>query len=335
MNENNKKQKEAIDTMKDFFMTMKKAAKEKKAMPIKKNEDDLNLSFSQETCPHELCDGSGYTTKIKEGRELSIRCQCYLDFVMNRKLKKSNIPINFYDVTLENLKEIDNLKKSDNIVGSINLKHLKPKLKQGERKIDKRKKEQDPEHPNDFIKRTYDDKEIDKGVFYFANNYSQKVLSLLKENPKKQTLNLMLMGDPGKGKTYMSCAIAKEFLKHNKTVHFTSLRALLDESFDNKAKVRHLVKTKDLLIIDELGQEYHTDSGYALKLIQYIFKERQETRLPIIVTTNSYPNELEKYYEGSLMSTFHGRFLMMVMHGDIDLRILEANNNFEDLDFLN
>ena len=84
-----------------------------------------------------------------------------------------------------------------------------------------------------------------------------------------------------------------------------------------------------------LGQEYHTDTKYALKQIQDIFKERQELGLPIIVTTNSYPNELEDYYEGSLMSTFHGRFLMMVSSGEFDLRTLEARKRYDELDFLN
>lgn len=321
-----KKQREAMEAMKDIITIMKEAAEKKKQFKMPTTEDDLHKGFEQESCAFDLCDGSGYTKETHNGKTVSVRCKCYTEHVLKRKLENSNIPPNFWDVELEDLKNIDD---------KINLSHLKPKAKQGEKKIDKRKKTPDPESPEDYVARTYDTKEISKGMFYFADNYVKTILPLLDEKPRKKTLNLMLMGDPGKGKTYMANAIAKEFLRNGKSVYFNRMRAILDEAYENKGKIMHLVRTKDLLIIDELGQEYHTDTKYALKQIQDIFKERQETGLPIIVTTNSYPNELEDYYEGSLMSTFHGRFLMMMTHGEYDLRTLEARKIYDGLDFLN
>lgn len=326
MEDHEKKQREAMEAMKDIITLMKDAAEQKKQFRFPQTEDDLHKGFEQETCVFHLCDGSGYTKEVKKGKQVSIRCKCYVEHVLTRKLKNANIPPNFWEVELDQLKAIDD---------KISLSHLKPKVKQGEKKINNRKKTQDPETPDEYVARTYDVKDISKGMFYFADNYTKTILPLLNEKPRKKTLNLMLMGDPGKGKTYMANAIAKEFLRNGKTVYFNRMRAILDEAFENKAKIMHLVRTKDLLIIDELGQEYHTDTKYALKQIQDIFKERQELGLPIIVTTNSYPNELEDYYEGSLMSTFHGRFLMMITHGEFDLRTLEARKRYDELDFLN
>ena len=326
MEDSTKKQREALEAMKEIITIMKDAAEKKKQFNLPKLEDDLHKGFEQERCAFDLCDGSGYTKETKNGKSISVRCTCYHEFVMKRKLKNANIPPNFWSVELSDLKTIED---------KIQISHLKPKLKQGEEKIDKRKKTPDPETPDAYIARTYDTKQIAKGMYYFADNYLKTVLPLLDETPRQKTLNLMLMGDPGKGKTHMANAIAKEFLRNGKTVYFNRMRAILDEAYDNKAKIMELVRTKDLLIIDEMGQEYHTDTKYALKQIQDIFKERQETGLPIIVTTNSYPNELEDYYEGSLMSTFHGRFLMMVTSGEVDLRTLEARKIYEGLDFLN
>lgn len=326
MSEGKSKKREAFDSIKEIVTLMKEAAKSKTELPMHRNEDDYYRGFDQKSCPHGLCDGSGYTTQERPSGTVSIHCQCYEDAVLNIKLKNSKIQPNFWNVELNNLTFLDD---------KISISHLKPKLNPEERKIDKRKKTIDPETPTEFTERTYDQKLIRKGIHYFSENYITKVLEFMEENPRKKTLNLMLMGDPGKGKTHMACAIAKEFMRKGKTVHFTRMRTLLDEAYDNKNEIRELVRTKDLLIIDELGQEYHTDSQWALKQIQDIFKERQETGLPIICTTNAYPNELESYYEGSLMSTFHGRFLMMMLYGDYDLRILEARKTYDELDFLN
>lgn len=326
MEHHEKKQREALDTIKNLITVMRDASKNNQNIKLPKNEDDYYKGFEQKKCPHNLCDGSGYTKKTQNNKTVTIRCECYNEFVLNRRLANSQIQHNFWGVELQDLKDISE---------KVNITHLKPKVIQGEKKVDKRKKVQDPETPDDYVSRTYDTKEINKGVFYFAENYTQESLKRLDSKPKKTALNLMLIGDPGKGKTYMTCAIAKEFMRRGKSVYFTRMRTLLDEAFENKTQIRNIVRKKDLLIIDELGQEYHTDSQWALKQIQDIFKERQETGLPIICTTNAYPNELEDYYEGSLMSTFHGKFLMMLMHGDYDLRTIEARKIYDELDFLN
>lgn len=321
-----KKQRVALDTMKEFITTLKTAAENKQKIKFSNSEDDLHQSFHAKSCEFNMCDGGGYNKVEKNGQTLSVRCKCYLEMVMKRKLANSHIQPNFWGVEMEDMKNIED---------KISITHLKPKLVQEPLVIPKTKKAPPPETPTEYVSRTYDTKDIRKGLFYFTDNYTQKVLAMLDEYPRNKTLNLMLMGDPGKGKTQMACAIAKEFMKKGKTVYFTRMRTLLDESFDNKAHIREIIRTKDLLIIDELGQEYHTDTKWALKQIQDIFKERQETGLPTICTTNAFPNELEEYYEGSLMSTFHGRFLMMMLYGDYDLRTIDARKTYEELDFLN
>lgn len=321
-----KKQRIALDTMKDLIITLKTAAENKQTLNFTKSEDDLHQGFQKDVCEFDMCDGGGYNRVISNGQTVSVRCKCYLETVLKRKLTNSHIQPNFWGVEMEDMKSIED---------KIFISHLKPKLIQEERVVPKTKKAIAPETPKEYVARTYDTKDIKKGLFYFTDNYTKKVIGMLEEYPRNKTLNLMLMGDPGKGKTQMACAIAKEFMRKGKTVYFTRMRTLLDESFDNKAYIREIVRTKDLLIIDELGQEYHTDTKWALKQIQDIFKERQETGLPTICTTNAYPNELEEYYEGSLMSTFHGRFLMMMLYGDYDLRTIDARKTYEELDFLN
>lgn len=333
MNENDnskkysKSQQDALEASKDIFKTLISAAKEKRTLKISKTEDDDYKTFNQKVCPYNVCDGSGYIKKKDEsGSFYSVDCQCYKDEVMKRKLKKAEIQTSFWDASTDKLNDIND---------KIDITFLKPRPIQLERKIDGRKKTIPPETPNEFIERTYETQGYKGGLKHFADHFIKSTFEMLSQKPRTNTINLLLLGDPGKGKTFFASAIAKEFLLANKTVHFTRMRSLLDKAFDQKDEVMKMVKTVDLLILDELGQEYHTDSKWALKQIQDIIKERQETCLPTICTTNSYPNELEQYYESSLMSTFNGKFFICTFTGEYDLRALSARNMYDSSDFFN
>lgn len=325
-----KVQSDTVEAMKALFVELKNAAKQKKELNFKKTEDDFNSSFIQDSCPLGKCDGSGYFKKtLKNGTIVSVDCDCYKNEVLKRKLKRSQIQTSYWDVELEDL---DTITKRVELELSL----LKPLVVQKPKKEPSSKKKiPDPETPTEYIERSYEVKRIPYSLREFAENYLNSTLKLINQNPRTSTINLLLMGAPGKGKTYMSAIIAKEFLRKNKTVYFTRMRSLLDKAFDEKKEVVDIIKNVDLLIIDELAQEYHTDSQWALKQIQDIIKERQETNLPTICTTNAAPNELEDYYKESLMSTFNGRFVMTVFDSEYDLRKLDALDMYQKIDFLN
>ena len=328
MVDKNQKNKETEMILDQFLEEMKKGN-----VSFEKTEDDEHDTLKRKPCPHRLCDGSMYRiVKNEKGHPRSIRCQCYHDVVKLRKQKNAHLPSEFWNASWEQLHEIDNLPPNKR----IKLTYLKPKENPEERKIDGRIKDKSkipPEAPGDYTKRMYDLIER-KSLHAFGTGFTKTAISYLDAFPRIQSLNLLLLGDTGKGKTLMSALIANEFLKQNKKVRFIRMKALIDEVSENKKYVRALIRDMDLLILDELYQEYHTDSGWALTQIQDVIKGRQERKLSTIITTNAYPNELSEMYQGSLMSTFHGEFIMAALEGTTDLRVMFGRERHEDLDFL-
>ena len=288
---------------------------------IETTEDDRNQGFRLPACPHKKCDGSGYISTFVGGEEISSRCDCYNDFVMQRKLKNSNIQQDYWRAEIQNLREMD-----------VSL--LRPKPIQGPRKIDKRHKEQPPEKPDAFIERTYDEQNVKRGIQFFAEQYTQKTLEYLNEVPRVKTRNLMLIGESGRQKTYLACSIGKEFLKKNKSVYFSTMQDLLNNVYDKKINLHKIVTETDLLIIDELGNEYHTDSQWALKQMKEIIRLRKNRNLPIIGTSNYYPNAWEELYDKPLVSTFNGSFFLTLLASDIDFRVEQMGDSYDDYGFL-
>lgn len=284
-------------------------------------EDDRNQGFRLPACPYKKCDGSGYLSTFVDGEEFSSRCDCYNDHVMKKKLKNANIQQDYWKADIQNLRKLD-----------VSL--LQPKPIQGPRKIDKRHKEQPPEKPDAFIERTYDEKNVKKGIHFFAEQYTQKTLEYLEETPRTKTRNLMLIGESGRQKTYLACSIGKEFLKQNKSVYFSTMQDLLNNVYDKKINLHKIVTETDLLIIDEIGNEYHTDSQWALKQMKEIIRLRKNRNLPIICTSNYYPNAWEELYDQPLVSTFNGSFFITLLASDIDFRVEQMGESYDDYGFL-
>lgn len=302
---------------KDALIQLVKSGKYK----VTTTDDDRNQGFRLPSCPYKKCDGSGYLSTFIDGEEFSSRCDCYKDHVMQKKLKNANIQQDYWKADIQNLKEMD-----------VSL--LQPKPIQEPRKIDKRLKEIPPEKPGPFIERTYNEQNVKKGIQFFAEQYTQKTLGYLDEVPRTKTRNLMLIGESGRQKTYLACSIGKEFLKQNKSVYFSTMQDLLNNVYDKKINLHKLVTEKDLLIIDEIGNEYHTDTQWALKQMKEIIRLRKNRNLPIICTSNYYPNAWEELYDKPLVSTFNGSFFITLLASEIDFRVEQMSDSYDDYGFL-
>jgi DNA replication protein DnaC len=288
-------------------------------IPEKVIEDDLHKTFDQEICPYQVCDGSGYTKQEVEGRFLSVSCQCYKDEVLRRKLKNSNIDEKYMQARLAT---------GDQTKGWL----LQPKEVIEDKKVDKRKKTTEEEEPEAYIERHYDKKEIRKGISYFADEYVRNSLRYFEAEPRKKSASILLMGEPGRGKTHLACAIGKTFLEHSKKVYFTTMQHLINEVMNKEANIRGVVMSVDLLIVDEMGWEYHTDSQWAMKQIKELLRLRYNAHLPVIATTNLYPNEIAQLYHKSITSMFHS-YLHILVEGEEDKRVREIQTILQDFDF--
>jgi len=109
---------------------------------------------------------------------------------------------------------------------------------------------------------------------------------------------LILQGKPGTGKTHLACAIANQVITNGSSARFTTVMQLVRAiratwkraSEKNEDQVLQAIIDYDLLIIDEIGVQYETESE---KLILFdVLNGRYENVKPTILLTNLVGQEL-------------------------------------------
>ena len=108
---------------------------------------------------------------------------------------------------------------------------------------------------------------------------------------------LLLMGEPGTGKTHLAVAtmiyIINEFIMPAKFISFNSFLEEIKMGFgENSDKVKTVIEMP-LLVVDDIGKEKKTE--WSNGVLYRIINERYEAMLPTIITTNLMPPELEKH----------------------------------------
>lgn len=117
-----------------------------------------------------------------------------------------------------------------------------------------------------------------------AKDYSNKCINNIQSN------GLIITGESGTGKTHLVASIANKLIENDKIVLMGRLTTLLDmikETFHDNTKSENelieLYSNVDMIIIDDLGTE--KISSWALEKLYTIIENRDENRLPIIITT--------------------------------------------------
>lgn len=113
---------------------------------------------------------------------------------------------------------------------------------------------------------------------------------------------LVLCGKPGTGKNHLACAIAHHVInEHQDSVFITTAMRIIRKvksTWERKAElseaeVLEFYCEKDLLIIDEIGVQFGTESE--LIILFEIINERYEQMRPTILISNLSESELAKY----------------------------------------
>lgn len=115
--------------------------------------------------------------------------------------------------------------------------------------------------------------------------------------------NLVMLGNPGRGKTHMAIGIALKACSLGMNVLFknaASLSTELTEARDNYSlgKLEKRIRKADLLVLDEMG--YVSFDRYQSELLFKVIADRSE-RGSIIVTTNLPFSEWTTLFENSAM----------------------------------
>lgn len=119
----------------------------------------------------------------------------------------------------------------------------------------------------------------------------------------RERKNLIMLGNPGRGKTHMAIGLALKACAAGMSVLFknaSSLSTELSEARDNYVlgKIEKRIRSADLLILDEMG--YVSFDRYQSELLFKVIADRSE-RGSIIVTTNLPFSEWTSLFENTAM----------------------------------
>ena len=141
-----------------------------------------------------------------------------------------------------------------------------------------------------FKESTFENWDFEKGtkkMYELGKRYSSNF-----KKCKSEGLGLLIYGEPGNGKTYLSSCIANSLLENMIPTICVSVNGLLSriqETYNKWGKeaesdiIKNLCNA-DLLIIDDLGTE--KKSEWSKSMIYNIIDNRYRSNLPLIITSN-------------------------------------------------
>jgi DNA replication protein DnaC len=118
------------------------------------------------------------------------------------------------------------------------------------------------------------------------------------ENFKAEESGLIMLGDVGTGKTHIGVAICHKLCERNISCHVTTITGIVREirktwgGVGGEDAVLDMYLKYDLLLIDEVGSQYGTDSEKII--LNEIINARYEDMRPVIVIGNVSGDELKE-----------------------------------------
>ncbi len=153
------------------------------------------------------------------------------------------------------------------------------------------------------------------------------------ENYPKVSSNLLLQGDTGLGKTYLSACIARVVAAKGFSVCYDSASAALDaferqkfardpEEAEKAARRVRQMLSCDLMILDDLGTEMLTP--YSVSALYTLLNTRLVNGRRIIISTNCKEEELRRRYSPQICSRLDGEFYLLPFSGTDIRRLLNT-----------
>lgn len=247
------------------------------------------------------CSDTGY---VNIGN-YSKKCSCYEQLVISILYKESNL----------NLTEVQNFAKFDESLYTDSL--ISCDVEKGCNKFS----------PRDNIL------VIKENIMKFIENF---------QSPQEK--NLFLTGPTGVGKTFICSCIAYELLNKSHTVLYQSAPALFDtlndykfknnKDFNNKNNkfneyIYNNIFNVELLIIDDLGTEFKSNSRYA-DLLNVLnsrsFANAKNKIRKTVISTNLNTKQLYEYYDERTASRIIGDYNIYRFIGE-DIRKIKRFRN--------
>lgn len=143
--------------------------------------------------------------------------------------------------------------------------------------------------------------------------------------------NLLLYGNTGVGKTFLTNCIAKELLDHSHTVvYLTSLKLFdilelykfdRDRTQTEKNAAVSYILDSELLIIDDLGTELN--NSFTSSQLYHCIDARLNNKRATIISTNLSFDDLRERYSERIFSRLTSNYILLKLTGD-DIRLKKA-----------
>jgi DNA replication protein DnaC len=117
---------------------------------------------------------------------------------------------------------------------------------------------------------------------------------------------LYLWGPNGVGKSSAAVAILKEYMRYGYSGLYVTAQELVDARMNNtelpdgSLRVWRRAEDVDILVLDDLGKEHRSESGYAVKLFDQLFRTRGAALRPTVVTSNMDWDKIAEVYKVSM-----------------------------------
>lgn len=145
----------------------------------------------------------------------------------------------------------------------------------------------------------------------------QNYISALKENIEKGR-GLILHGPYRSGKSSIGAIICGEVLSHRCSAHWLEAFELVDGWRFKDGRYLDF-RTAHMVVLDDMGMEAQSGGvDWPRALVRESLKFRLERLMPVIVTTNMRPDEIEKTYGNKLMALLDEFMLPVQVSGAED-----------------
>ena len=161
--------------------------------------------------------------------------------------------------------------------------------------------------------------------------YKDKVRKYLEKMDEmlENGIGLFLYSDENStGKTSIAVLALKQALRLRRTAYFEEsgrLKAALirAEEFEENILIERRIRTVDLLVLDDVGKEYRTESGFAENTIESVLRDRSQSMRLTIMTSNLKPNKIEQVYSADLAALLRETMIPLRISG-YDWRAVKA-----------
>lgn len=167
--------------------------------------------------------------------------------------------------------------------------------------------------------------------------YMGKVLTSCKRFARgvadgEQRDSLLLFGDAGLGKTFLASAIGNWAVRAKRTVVYFTFSEFMDlmrlQKFEEDDQYREGVQRlmeADLIILDDLGAEKVTE--FVGQELFNIINHRLNRQLPMVISTNLSPPEIEETYDQRIASRLLFGFEAIQLRGKDVRWVLRRRRN--------